>query len=997
MDLQTVQSTVLRNGKYALVGGYLSVVPKTVVFSRAVNMATIGDQLTAITYDDAYTGVGSYTDVIEDAEIVVYDGNTDTVKGRLRVAYGGATSTVIQVKEVSKGELEVADNDRFEVWDEYRLRAKLVGATDTFPKDSRREYVDEGEDPAPNVICGGAIVGWVDSAGILESTIDADDSHPMDLASSSVSFVLDPADGTITSNAGDATLSPFTVEFDVSNGVFRHATLTVTDDDNSKTTTRKIPVWTHDASDPPINVYRASLNFDRARGDWSAQLTLDGDDATIDLLRDGAYCVYWEVERYDGTEASYGNPFTGRSNIKFAGFLRRDTITVNPDNDTLTIEAVSPLGKLGELPGFSQVLDYAGTPTTWQQDIAPTLNKLTWYVWHYHTNASLYFDWVKLSTDYVFPNFAVQQDTLSAQMREVVAGVSGIVTCDQTGRFLTRRNLQRATTTERNAADTVLALTTADITEITNWAVEHAYQYNSLLLKMLTVGGDPMLSIAPGEAPAEAPDRTSFERAIGIDQDEANFITGVAWAELNSLYNGLPVERGFACKPHPGYGVVDPAYDQWLTVTLPASTNRRGRSLSGDRFIMTRVSIDADPVSGLKDISWVMDHETFGADGVTRVVMTGDETPIPYIPYYPPTPTIPGTLPGLIARGTANMALICVSGLVLTETFQASSPVYESTAWATLSVAGTVKLWVPDGYAPGEGWLFTTTKIYRLVLATGDATELHSWSTTITSVSADASISEEGFVCAVAYIQGTGTIAAYSTDGATFTEVVLNAAYATDGASFGIHAGCRIPSISAGTVYTSIYTTTGSIGSSTVVSAGRVSTDYGATWSAWTVIAADTDVLAQQIFTPFPTPNVFIYNNLRTLNHNMIRVTNGTPVDISPTISSESFGVVGSRDGISASPQIPTRMLLVGQEDNGGQYAVFLTNDGASNWTNIVAKGTAARHCAIAGNDPNVAWVWGTSNVIAQLAISGNSATLVSKAGNLSSLSAGDIIAIAGV
>ena len=180
-DLQLIQQGVIRYGNYALVGGYLSVVPKRVLFARAVNMATIGDQLTAITYDDPDGGAGVYTDVPEDAEIVVYDGANPTVKGRLRVAYGGASSSIIQVNEVSKGRLQIADNDRFEVWDEFRLHDKLVGATDTFPKDSRREYVDEGEEPAPAIIVGGAAVGWLDPiTGVLEVEFDASGSYPTD-------------------------------------------------------------------------------------------------------------------------------------------------------------------------------------------------------------------------------------------------------------------------------------------------------------------------------------------------------------------------------------------------------------------------------------------------------------------------------------------------------------------------------------------------------------------------------------------------------------------------------------------------------------------------------------------------------------------------------------------------------------------------------------------------------------------------------------------------
>ncbi|MFN8452033.1 MAG: hypothetical protein U0521_26425 [Anaerolineae bacterium] len=997
-DLEIIQQSVLRYGDYALEGGYLSIVPRSVVFSRAVNMATIGDQLTAITFDNAYSGAGAYTDVQEDMEIEVHDGNNDAIKGRLRVAYGGATSTIIQVNEVSKGRLQVVDNDRFDVLDEFRLRDKLVGATDTFPKDSRREYVDEGEEPAPAIIVGGAPVGWLDPiTGVLEVDFDASGSYSTDPDNTGgLTYLWDVADGTIT--VGVDTDDSITVTFDTSTTHFRHVTLTVTDADTGKTTVRKIPVWSHDEDNLPIIVTKADYGFDRTRGDWSATFTLDGDGVDIDSLRDGCFVVYWEVERYGGGTApgliSYGNEFAGRSNVKFAGYLRRETISINPDNDTLTIEAISPLAKLGELAGFSQVLDTTTNPATWQQDERVTINKLLWYVQHYHSTFDKCHDLVVPDTDYDFPDFSIQQSTMLEQLREVAAGVSCIVLCDATGRVIIKRNLQRATTSERNAAGVTLDMAAQDLREVPNLVYEHAYQYNSVLLKMFTTAGNPMLSIAPGEAPAEAPDRSTFERGIGVDQSEANAIAGFVFAELNSLYNGIPVPKGVTLKPHAGYGVLDPAYPMWLQMTLAATTNKRGRSLNGDKFICTKVDITTDPETGLKDITWTLDHETYGYQGVTRAIEPSGD--VPYIPYVPPNPTLPDPFPGMIGRGTADMALLCINGLVLTETFQAASPTWAFGSWASLSVSGTFLLWVPDGFAPGEGWVFTTTKIYRFVLATGSATLLHSWSTTILTVSADASISEEGFVVAVAYVQGSGSIAAYSTDGTTFTEIVLNTAYATDGATYVPNNGCRIDSVNPGTVYTSIYTTTGSIGSGTVVTAGRRSTDYGATWSAWSDIAANADILAQTIFTPFPLSNIVYYSRKENGACDEMRVTNGSAVSISPQISGENYSHVGARDGISASPQNRLRMIMVGEETTGGQYAGFLTNNGGDSWAVILDKGTAARHCALSGNDPSLAWAWGGSTYLVQLALSASSAVATDKSGNLASLSASSIIAIAG-
>ncbi len=151
----TAQATTFRSGRFSFTG-HIGTIPQTVIFSRAVNMATISYPATTITFDDAYSGAGAYTDVVEGMTVLVYDGDTTTLKGMLRVATGGASSTVLQVNEFSQGSLHLEDNDRFDVLGEYRIWDKLVAANEAFDKDSRTTYSDQTDNYAPVANGGGA-------------------------------------------------------------------------------------------------------------------------------------------------------------------------------------------------------------------------------------------------------------------------------------------------------------------------------------------------------------------------------------------------------------------------------------------------------------------------------------------------------------------------------------------------------------------------------------------------------------------------------------------------------------------------------------------------------------------------------------------------------------------------------------------------------------------------------------------------------------------------
>ena len=336
--------------------------------------------------------------------------------------------------------------------------------------------VDEGT-AAPRIVVGGPAAGFVDPAtGLLTVAFDASGSQPTDPDNTSgLGFLYDVADGTII--AGTTTSAAITVTFPANTRHHRHVTLTATDLDNGKSTTRRIPVFSYDGVNTrPIPVRNISLTASKADG-WGATIEL-AEGCDLDAVPEGALVVYWEREWYGDTEVSYGNAFAARSNIKFVGYLRRETIAISPEDDSLSFEAISPMSKLGELAGFAQALKTVGSPANWQQDQMASVWKILWYVLHYHSTWSVDHDMVITIPDYPYPENFVPPGTLLEQMR-ILTAVSATFTCDHRS-FYVARNLQRATTAERNAAPTSLAITARDLAEVPSLTFEHSYQCNQL-------------------------------------------------------------------------------------------------------------------------------------------------------------------------------------------------------------------------------------------------------------------------------------------------------------------------------------------------------------------------------------------------------------------------------------------------------------------------------------------------------------------------------------
>lgn len=619
MPDHSIYADIIRGNDFRF-KGYLATLPYTVVLRTAFDPSgAVTYPLLELEYSDLNgDGYGDYTEIFQGMLVKVYDGTTTRVKGILRVAVGGITSTIIPVNEFSQIEIDIVSGDAIEVIDVYQIKDKLVAANDAFNKDSRLTYIAQGEDPPPVANGGGVWFGHVDPGQDYATVVlDASTSFTVDPDTSSLSYIWFNEDCTIT--LGDNNTSSITIQVPVG---FRHVRLNVIDTTNGNGMYKNIPIYVFDRGvNQPLHVLMNRRRSTKRTG-WTIEFELPADEeAALDTFPDGCLVVYWEDEYRDGRRQSYGSALENRSHIKFVGYLVRDEISIDFTGNTVRFEAVSPLQILEQTPALNQLLVNDATPTDWTQIKTLSINRAYWYLAYWHSTFMEYFDFIWSPTgehgNNTYPRLAVSDiDNLAAQLRDIADAVNHEVTCDALGRLLFTRKLNYQPLSDRDDKITTWEFWQRDILRLII-PREHRGRVKYVLALGLTAAGAD-LQAQSGSAPAgygtasETLDRQIVTSITDLEQRAAWHL-----AALNGLYYGLYVPQDVTIELPDEFDVFDPAYNEWLTIILPDTTNARRVSFTeDDRWILEEVEVVYDNDLRSKSVTIVVDHETYAENAV---------------------------------------------------------------------------------------------------------------------------------------------------------------------------------------------------------------------------------------------------------------------------------------------------------------------------------------------------------------------------------------------
>ncbi len=584
----------------------------------------------------------------------------------------------------------------------------------------------------------------------------------------------------------------------------------------------------------------------------------------------GTLVLYWEDEYYGSAQESLYGP-TGREHMRFVGWIDNEPTRIDA-SDTGTrayveLQCVDVAGRLAQLPVFPMGLMRTASPSNFDEMADLNPDRYAWFILHWHSTALELadFNWSGTLDDNAIPLLATQGDSLYSQADYMAQAIAHRLTCDSRGRLAMLPDPQLQAVASRTS--TVMQALTANDWMNIQYTEQRPSRYHWLWGGAIVASTSDAADVsevesvfcrAPGSTPGQGLGMVRRSEQVVADQAALNVREGMRYAvRLNpdQSFFDVPIAHG-------NDGGIEPAYMQWVTLTLSAAqAAQRGLNFTAARFLPFEVTIEYNHATRTKTARLRLEREASGPPAVTYVPGVGSLVNYD-TNWYTGAEDQPGGLYGDLAAARNEIAAVADDGAIyVTRNFKSATPEWSA---LDLTFSGTMQQFVVDAFSPGyvdgsgaiNGWVVTSTGIYRVSDIFGSApaaTLQHTFRTpsgSIANHSINASFGSAGHVVVVSYYGADGTWATYTTDGTTWaTEAQITSHYQSNTATYAtIFPGVYVSSKTAGLVYTSAFKSAG-------VGAGYVSTDYGATWTETNgtngPVLAPGAVLAADIHVPF--------------------------------------------------------------------------------------------------------------------------------------------------
>lgn len=421
------------------------------------------------------------------------------------------------------------------------------------------------------------------------------------------------ASGTIASSSSQNT----TITFTAAGGYWVYYTCT---DSNSKTHTTVRYFWVfpelpETTTGAPYTDFSVGQISHSADGGGSVSLKVDG-VADFTEFRDGALVAIW-CETWYGSEAGPISLITGSENIRFTGYIVKDTITTNHEHSSVTFEAQNIISLMKSLPMQALSIHAEKSIQYWfQTDRRMTLIIILQWLLHWHSNLLTVAEW-DIPTGGLYKKlFSFNEGALGQMVADIASKFVSLVGCDKAGNIYVERNLNTQDDAGRAAAEIVSEITKADLRE--QWTIVYRERKTVSAVKVSGFYYDganqlaPYCAIAPsriGYTAGQSP--TGHDGLVLSGQSMANLLSGRFLAIANT-----PIEE-LRCAFAGDYSAIDMFPQRWWRASFAAGDTARGIEGTDLLFVPRSMTQSIDVENGLLTVDAIFEPEALGPNGVS--------------------------------------------------------------------------------------------------------------------------------------------------------------------------------------------------------------------------------------------------------------------------------------------------------------------------------------------------------------------------------------------
>lgn len=663
---------------------YLAVEPMNVVMKASLNNASATWNDRTIPYDNITQGAEA--NVAAGHTLEVWDSTETTYRGKVRIRSIDTTEDEITV--AANDDIQWTNNDVLIVRDTYEPWPRPTNMVDQgqgggiiYYKDWDVTYTDNSTSFPPKANGGVEFAGYLNDSGYVDVVFPgADLSLPIAPSATISTYSWDIGDGAF--QVGDASTGNITARF--SQVGFRWVHLTVTDS-NGKTGIHHIPVWTFgDGYEPVKNVEIRRRTY----GVGEAELHIECFETALTEsdIAEGARVVLFSQEYIGSTlnTSDCGAPFEGRRQVRFNGWILRDTVRWDPERGMVAF-SVGNIGKVAkELTGYGTFLaDVTAAATNWHEANNLTARMIIHFVLHWHSTLPTiccieYFDYNATDGSPLIAGRKFGASSPIKQIEEAMLIERGLFVYAGTSRWSSihfRYDPQGLGDTDRAARPTVCQLTNPDLFREMRFERSARPLVNSVLGGGVVYNGTdglPLRARAPGRVGMlQSSRRQRVENLIISSQVHLNAVLGRYLGKASDPWDAVPLEAM--------WDVFEPALQEYITLDVPASSNPRGWAFTtAQRWLVRRVDI-RDATLGAPEVRLEVERLTEPTNAVT--------VQIPAVPDFPwPDYPAPLPLPGPEEPTILGERLLVATdgGLFMTGDLSSSYPIWETTGTGEL-------------------------------------------------------------------------------------------------------------------------------------------------------------------------------------------------------------------------------------------------------------------------------------------------------------------------